>query len=553
MRSNQPVTNHEVSLAEGEAIVSTTDLKGNIAYVNACFMRVSGFSESELLASPQNIVRHPDMPSAVYADMWRALEAGQPWTGMLKNRSRNGDFYWVRANITPMRENGRPVGYMSVHVKPAAAEVQAATDAYRGMREQAPGCARVENGALIYPGLRSVLAKLLRLDSLAMRIWLSTSVVNTLLMAVCATAIATSIGTRSAAAYAIAAATLVGLVINVLLWNTLRVGMLRPLSQAIAGARAIAAGDLSGSFDASAKNEMGQLMRALQQMNANLLATIGDVRSNVDTMASATRQIAAGNLDLSGRTEAQAASLEQTASSMEQFASSVKENAANSERANELAVAASGVAQQGGAIVDDMITTMGDISASAKQIVDIIGLIEGIAFQTNILALNAAVEAARAGEQGRGFAVVAGEVRSLAQRSSVAAKEIKQLIDHSVGKVNTGMAQVQRAGATMAQVVGSVQQVTDIMNEISLASREQTLGIDQVNDAVAHMDEVTQQNAALVEEAAAAAKSLHKEATSLTQAVSVFHFGANGGAARAIPGRRLALVRGAPPLLPRAA
>jgi len=287
---------------------------------------------------------------------------------------------------------------------------------------------------------------------------------------------------------------------------------------------------------------VGQLLRALQQMNSNLIATIRDVRVNVETMAVATRQIAAGNADLSGRTEAQAASLEETASSVEQFSSTVKQNADNSAQANALAQNASTVAVQGGAIVADVIATMDEINNSSRKIVDIIGLIEGIAFQTNILALNAAVEAARAGEQGRGFAVVAGEVRNLAQRSATAAKDIKNLIDVSVGKVSAGMVQVDRAGATMKEVVASVRQVTAIMEEISVASREQSIGVDQVNSAIAHMDQVTQQNAALVEEAAAATASLALEAGGLTQAVSLFQF---GRATPARPGTRPA--RKAPP------
>jgi len=259
-------------------------------------------------------------------------------------------------------------------------------------------------------------------------------------------------------------------------------------------------------------------------MNINLIVTIGDVRSNANQMAGVSREIAVGNQDLARRTEAQASSLEKTASSMDQFSSTVKENAENAVQANGLAVTASDVAEQGGHIVADVIATMNNINSSSHQIVDIIGLIEGIAFQTNILALNAAVEAARAGEQGRGFAVVAGEVRSLAQRSAAAAKEIKGLIEVSVSTVEAGMEQASRAGTTMAQVVAAVRKVTDIMGEISRASREQSIGIDQVNQAIAHLDQVTQQNASLVELAAASAASLDEEAGNLTQAVSVFRF-----------------------------
>jgi len=520
MRNNQPVSNREVEVLDDQAIVSKTDLNGNIVYVNPYFTQVSGFSEAELLGSPQNIVRHPDMPAEAFADLWSSIKGGTPWTGIVKNRCKNGDHYWVRANITPIRENGKTTGYMSVRVKAERHQIEKAEQAYRAIREGGKHGIRIKNGQLIRTGAGSLLSRLSHV-SLAMRIWLATSVVNVLQVIVCAAALMGGGGNS----YGIFAATFVGLLINIFLWYTLRASVLQPLGRALHGARAIAAGDLSGSFETESTDEVGQLLRALQQMNSNLIATIRDVRNNVETMAVATRQIAAGNADLSGRTEAQAASLEETASSVEQFSSTVKQNADNSAQANQLAQNASNVAVQGGEIVADVIATMDEINTSSRKIVDIIGLIEGIAFQTNILALNAAVEAARAGEQGRGFAVVAGEVRNLAQRSATAAKDIKNLIDVSVGKVSAGMVQVDRAGATMKEVVASVQQVTAIMNEISVASHEQSIGVDQVNAAIAHMDKVTQQNAALVEEAAAATASLALEAGGLTQAVSLFKFG----------------------------
>ncbi|MRW84301.1 PAS domain-containing protein [Pseudoduganella sp. FT26W] len=521
MRNNQPVTNREVEVLDDQAIVSKTDLNGNITYVNPYFTQISGFSEDELLGAPQNLVRHPDMPAEAFADLWSSIQSGTPWTGIVKNRCKNGDHYWVRANITPIRENGKTIGYMSVRVKAERHQIAKAEQAYRTIRTEAHHRIRIKNGQVIEPGLGHLVARLSHV-SLGFRIWAATSIVNVLQVIVCG---ATLLNGSSANNYGIFTATFLGLIINVFLWYTLRVSVLQPLDRALHGARAIAAGDLSGSFDTEATDEVGQLLRALQQMNSNLIATIRDVRVNVETMAVATRQIAAGNADLSGRTEAQAASLEETASSVEQFSSTVKQNADNSEQANKLAQNASEVAVQGGVIVADVIATMDEINSSSRKIVDIIGLIEGIAFQTNILALNAAVEAARAGEQGRGFAVVAGEVRNLAQRSATAAKDIKNLIDVSVGKVSAGMVQVDRAGATMKEVVASVQQVTAIMREISVASHEQSIGVDQVNSAIAHMDQVTQQNAALVEEAAAATASLALEAGGLTQAVSLFKFG----------------------------
>jgi methyl-accepting chemotaxis protein len=289
----------------------------------------------------------------------------------------------------------------------------------------------------------------------------------------------------------------------------------------------VADGDLTGTIVVTSKDETGQLLQALQDMNNGLVRIVTQVRMGTDTIATASSQIATGNLDLSSRTEEQASSLEETASSMEELTSTVKQNADNARQSNQLAMTASEVAVRGGAVVSQVVETMGSINDSANKIVDIIGVIDGIAFQTNILALNAAVEAARAGEQGRGFAVVASEVRNLAQRSASAAKEIKTLIDDSVEKVGTGSRLVNEAGATMGEVVESVRRVTDIMSEITAASQEQTDGIEQINQAVMQMDQVTQKNAALVEEAAAAAESLQDQASNLLQVVSVFKLDGN--------------------------
>jgi len=302
-----------------------------------------------------------------------------------------------------------------------------------------------------------------------------------------------------------------------------------PLRKAQLLASAVSKGDLTQQIDVQSRDEVGQLLQALRDMNSNLSGIVSGVRSTTDAITTSSQQVAAGNSDLSQRTEQQASSLQETASSMEELASTVRQNAENAKQANQLAVNASGVAVRGGQAVGDVVQTMASISTSSKKIVDIISVIEGIAFQTNILALNAAVEAARAGEQGRGFAVVASEVRNLAQRSAAAAKEIKDLIGDSVEKVDAGSKQVDQAGATMEEIVNAVKRVTDIMSEIAAASSEQITGIEQVNKAITQMDEVTQQNAALVEEASASAESMREQANGLYAAVSVFKLnGARG-------------------------
>jgi methyl-accepting chemotaxis protein len=325
-----------------------------------------------------------------------------------------------------------------------------------------------------------------------------------------------------------------------------------PLASAVAVAETVAAGDLSTSFEARRRDEVGDLLRALQKMNDALAGVVSEVQQGTAAIAGASSEIASGNLDLSARTEQQAGALEETASSMEELTSTVRQNAENATQANQMAQAASTVAARGGEIVGKVVETMGSIDASSRKIVDIIGVIDGIAFQTNILALNAAVEAARAGEQGRGFAVVASEVRNLAQRSAGAAKEIKTLIGDSVEQVNVGSKLVQQAGATMGEVVASVARVTDIMAEITAASREQSVGIDQVNEAIAQMDQTTQQNAALVEEAAAAAGSMQDQAGRLAQLVGRFRLAGAPAATVAAP-RAAAIKRAAPARSQRAA
>jgi len=905
MRNNMPVTNNEYVLTDSDSIVSKTDLKGVITYINEDFKRISGFTEAELLGQPQNIVRHPDMPVEAFADFWNSLKDNRPWTGLVKNRCKNGDYYWVEANATPIYENGQKVGYMSVRGKPSRSQVDAADRAYQLFRDGRAGGLKIQEGKVvkisqmqkvnIFKGL-SVKARLIAIISVLSALLLGIGVLGLSGMSksnaglktvyedrtiplmdlgkiidklnlirlnavVASTASSQDVvreatsktqqrdleikglwdkymatyltpeerklaerfaeqwkiyvesrdrtmrdanlgnfeaaranartdagakfakahdtmfelielqGQIAKAEYDLAQSTFssiqtmaitsitFGLLLSAFLGFMLIRAIVTPLQRAIGYFGKISEGKYNNRIEVDNHDEIGKVMDALQSMQIKLgfdvnesrrvadealriqialdnvstgvmiadnerkiiymnksvdevfqiaeadirkdlpnfsakglvgtsidsfhkkpehqkqmLATFtstfrteimmggrtfalaaspvinkhghrlgsvvewrdrtlevatekevaaivegavmgdfsrrmdmtgktgffkqlgdgmnqltetsevglnevvrvlgalakGDLTENItneyhgtfgqlkddsnttveqlteviqrikeatDTINTASKEIASGNTDLSQRTEEQASSLEETAASMEQLTSTVKQNAENAKQANQLAAGASDIAIKGGEVVGQVVHTMSSISESSKKIVDIISVIDGIAFQTNILALNAAVEAARAGEQGRGFAVVASEVRNLAQRSAAAAKEIKTLISDSVDKVQVGTDLVDKAGKTMDEVVGSVKRVTDIMAEISAASAEQSAGIEQVNQAITQMDDVTQQNAALVEEAAAAAESLEEQAQELSKLVGTFRLSSERTAAgqRALP------------------
>jgi len=518
MRQNLPVTNTEYTLADGQYIVSKTDLKGRITYVNPYFIEASGFSEEELIGAPHNLVRHPDMPSEAFHDMWRTLRAGLPWTGLVKNRRRDGSYYWVDASATPLREGGVVTGYLSVRRKADRADVERAERVYASIRGGNPERLSLRQGQVLCAGLAGLASRVLA-SSLRWRMVGALAGIALLFAAVCVAGL-TQLDGRLGAFFGGAGA--LGVVLIVLLEFTVRHGVGIPMQKAIEAARAIAGGDLSCQIATNRSDDVGQMLRAMQQMNMNLVAMMSDVRGSVDTMAAATREIADGNMDLAARTERQATNLEETASSMEQLALAVRQNADNAQVASQLVGQASAVAARGGEVVARVGATMLEISKAGKRIEDIIGLIDGIAFQTNLLALNASVEAAKAGEQGRGFAVVAGEVRALAQRSAGAAKEIKRLIDDTVKRLEEGNRQVADAGDTMESIVASVRQVDGIMADMAQASAEQSSGIDQINHAVADMDRNTQQNAAMVEQSAQAAASLREQAEHLRAATAVF-------------------------------
>ncbi len=523
MRVNHPVTNTEYPIDDSTLILSTTDTKGRLTFVNPTFIEVSGFTEEELIGKAHNIVRHPDMPPEAFADLWETLEAGQPWTGLVKNRRKNGDYYWVLGNATPIKENGKIVGYLSARTKPPRELIDTVAPIYRQFIEGKAKNLKIHKGGVVRTDLIGKISELFHMT-------ITKRIATCMGIPVLLIAIMGSVGLWAQAQTVdvawlesfFIATTIGGGLLTAILGYTMAQNITKPLRDINNFSNTLAAGDLRTVFTSNRTDEFGELFKSINQLSINLRTTVSDVRTNAQDLQIAASEIASGNLDLSQRTEKQAASLEETSSSMEELTSTVRQNADNSKQADQLAITASDIAAKGGNMMTDVVSTMSLISDSSNKIADIISVIDSIAFQTNILALNAAVEAARAGEQGRGFAVVATEVRNLAQKSAAAAKEIKTLIDHSVETVDSGAKLVSDAGKTMEDIVISINQVTDIMSEITNASQEQSLGISQINQAITHMDEVTQQNAALVEQATASAESLDMQAKDLIGAISIF-------------------------------
>ncbi|MPV68305.1 PAS domain-containing methyl-accepting chemotaxis protein [Burkholderia sp. BE17] len=513
MRNNQPVTQQEFDFPDDVTLMSTTDADGTITYANTTFAQVSGFSNEELVGQPHNVVRHPDMPREAFADMWATLRRGEPWTALVKNRRRNGDHYWVRANAIPVMRDGEPQGYMSVRTRAPRDETAAADALYRAFREGKAGQRRFHKGLVIRTGLLRI-ASLSQTMSVRARVHAAPCV---LAPAVIGAGWACGLAGGGLAAFAgvtVAVAAAAGL------W--LDAQIVRPLKRLHDQALNVATGESRRGARMNRVDEIGMTLRTINQLGLMFRWLVDDVSEQVHNVQRASNEIAQGNNDLSARTEQAASSVQQTAASMAEMTATVDSNAETALQANRLSVSASDAAERGGKAVSEVVTTMNDITDSSRKIADIIGVIDGIAFQTNILALNAAVEAARAGEQGRGFAVVAGEVRALAQRSANAAKEIKTLIGASVERVESGARIVDGAGKTMEDIVTQVKRVSDLIAEISSSTAEQSTGVAQVDQAVVHLDNITQQNAALVEQSTAASESLKQQATRLVDAVNVF-------------------------------
>lgn len=525
MSTSGYTTDAEYVLPDGEVIITHTDPSSRITYANTAFLTSSEYSLDECLGQPQNLVRHPDMPKEAFADLWRTIGAGKSWTGLVKNRRKNGGFYWVRANVTPMvdRQRGEIVGYMSVRVKPTRAEIQEAEQVYAAIREGRAGSLGVREGRVFdtswFGGLKRALNPSLRIGT-----WV---VVGFL------TALLTTMGIISAATAGFGLMTWLSFLgAAVALANMLYIqsNVVQPLIRLQRATFDLLSGDTHTPIPVAGESCIVSVAGTLEQVRVKLDGVLKDNMAAAASLQAGVVQVVDSNADLSNRTGEHAASLQETAASLEELTATVTRNRDNAHEAVSLATQSSAVTTRGRDVVGQLFSTMSEISGSSSRIGEIVSIIDGIAFQTNLLALNAAVEAARAGDQGRGFAVVAQEVRSLAQRSASAAKEVKDLIQASVQTVTRGSDLATQAEQAMSLVVTSVQQVTGVIREIEAATREQAEGIDQINKAVTQMDNITQQDAHMAQQLSETAQTLRDQSTQMLAAISAFSMQAHGDA-----------------------
>ena len=506
MSSPTYVTQNEYPLDDDTTLMSTTDVHSYITHANDTFVQVSGYQLDELTGQPHNMVRHPDMPKAAFADMWYTLQQGEPWSGIVKNRRKNGDHYWVRANAVPMVRRGQVTGYMSIRTKATAEEIAAVEPLYRALNDGS--CKkRVHKGLVVGKGWLG------KLPAMPLR-WRVRSVMAALFAVLAATLIATSAGWMPLVAAAVV------MLLGTLLFEQ---QIVRPVENVARQALKVATGERNSVQHLNRSDELGLTLRAVGQLGLMCRWLINDVSSQVVSVRDGSDRLAQGNEDLNDRTRQTVANVQQTVATMNQMAASVQSNSETAAEVDKLSVAASSAATKGGNAMQTVVKTMDDIADSTQRIGSITSLINDIAFQTNILALNAAVEAARAGEQGKGFAVVAGEVRHLASRSASAANDIRKLIDASASKVQSGSEQVHAAGRTMDDIVEQVKNVTQLIAQISHSTSEQATGLSELTRAVAELDSITQKNADLVEESAHISAMVKHRAGRLKDAVTVLH------------------------------
>lgn len=506
MSSHPYVSQQNTPLDDDITLMSTTDLQSYITHANDTFVQVSGYQLNELLDKPHNLVRHPDMPKAAFADMWYTLQQGEPWSGIVKNRRKNGDHYWVRANAVPMVREGRVTGYMSIRTRATDEEIAAVEPLYKALNEGRCN-RRIHKGLVVRKGWLG------KLPALPIR-WRVRSVMA--FMFVILAAALQQMGAEWPLLLISALVMMLGTAIFE--WQ-----IVRPIENVARQALKVATGERNSVSHLNRSDELGLMLRAVGQLGLMCRWLIHDVSSQVSCVRSDSETLAQGSDDLNKHTQQTVENVQETVTTMNQMAASVKQNSETAAAADKLSIAASSAATHGGEAMDTVIKTMDDIANSTQRIGTITTLINDIAFQTNILALNAAVEAARAGEQGKGFAVVAGEVRHLASRSASAANDIRKLIDASADKVQSGSDQVHAAGRTMDDIVAQVQNVTQLIAQISHSTLEQSEGLSNLTRAVNELSNITQKNAELVEESAQISAMVKHRASRLEDAVTVLH------------------------------